>query len=441
MTAQTVGMCSLFSFKRLFLSAFCAVPVALVYNTENNRGISMEEEVAAPAEGQEIQSEARLNYLESIGVIVGHGVGAGILSVPYLASRNPWWVTLLILLGAFAVNVLLHLMVAELSYRHNGAQFVQCLQRTILKGKVGKVFTWIAFGLLGLSVILNCCSYITGVATVFYNWFGLPLWAGMLIYYVFAGLVVFFGMKAVGVSEKYCVFGLVAVMIVLFIATFTVGLNPLPVDFVHINNVLALYGMVSFALSSVMSVPTVVKGSNGNKKQIRVSVILGTGINITLVFLLTLITILACGQGVTTGGALVDLSGRIGGWVGVVGYVFTILALSTSLWANTLNLRDIIHEQFSKLPLRLCWVIVSLPCLAIALISLIPIFEASFVAFARVASVIQIITNLAIVVAYGVTRRKFPDSPLLGKWGSIAFQILVITMAVVATVGSILKVY
>lgn len=401
----------------------------------------MEEEVAAPAEGQEIQSEARLNYLESIGVIVGHGVGAGILSVPYLASRNPWWVTLLILLGAFAVNVLLHLMVAELSYRHNGAQFVQCLQRTILKGKVGKVFTWIAFGLLGLSVILNCCSYITGVATVFYNWFGLPLWAGMLIYYVFAGLVVFFGMKAVGVSEKYCVFGLVAVMIVLFIATFTVGLNPLPVDFVHINNVLALYGMVSFALSSVMSVPTVVKGSNGNKKQIRVSVILGTGINITLVFLLTLITILACGQGVTTGGALVDLSGRIGGWVGVVGYVFTILALSTSLWANTLNLRDIIHEQFSKLPLRLCWVIVSLPCLAIALISLIPIFEASFVAFARVASVIQIITNLAIVVAYGVTRRKFPDSPLLGKWGSIAFQILVITMAVVATVGSILKVY
>lgn len=441
MTAQTVGVCSLFSFKRLFLSAFCAVPASLVYNMENNRGISMEEEVAAPAEGQEIQSEARLNYLESIGVIVGHGVGAGILSVPYLASRNPWWVTLLILLGAFAVNILLHLMVAELSYRHNGAQFVQCLQRTILKGKVGKVFTWIAFGLLGLSVILNCCSYITGVATVFYNWFGLPLWAGMLIYYVFAGLVVFFGMKAVGISEKYCVFGLVAVMIVLFIATFTVGLNPLPVDFVHINNVLALYGMVSFALSSVMSVPTVVKGSNGNKKQIRVSVILGTGINITLVFLLTLITILACGQGVTTGGALVDLSGRIGGWVGVVGYVFTILALSTSLWANTLNLRDIIHEQFSKLPLRLCWVIVSLPCLAIALISLIPIFEASFVAFARVASVIQIITNLAIVVAYGVTRRKFPDSPLLGKWGSIAFQILVITMAVVATVGSILKVY
>lgn len=398
-----------------------------------------EQVVAIPEEG--FESEAKLNYFESIGVIVGHGVGAGILSVPYLASRNPWWVVALILVGAFAVNILLHLMVAELSYRHNGAQFVQCLQRTILKGKVGKVFTWIAFALLGLSVILNCCSYITGVAAVFHNWFGLPLWAGMLIYYAFAGLVVFFGMKAVGICEKYCVFALLAIMLVLFIATFTVGLNPLPDAFIHVNNVLALYGMVSFALSSVMSVPTVVKGSGGDKKKIHISVVVGTAINIALVFILALITLLACGTGVTTDGALVDLSGKIGGWVGIIGYLFTILALSTSLWANTLNLRDMVHEQFEKLPLRLCWVIVSLPCLAITLISLIPVFESSFVAFARVASAIQIITNLAVVVAYGVTRRKYPDSPLLGKWGSIAFQILVIVMAIVATVGSILTVH
>ena len=71
----------------------------------------MAEETTAPVSEQEIPSESRFNFFESTGVIVGHGVGAGILSVPYLASRNPWWVTLLILLGAFAVNVLLHLMV------------------------------------------------------------------------------------------------------------------------------------------------------------------------------------------------------------------------------------------------------------------------------------------------------------------------------------------
>ena len=402
----------------------------------------MAEEATAPvSEQEEFQSESRFNFFESTGVIVGHGVGAGILSVPYLASHNPWWVCLLIILGAFGVNVLLHLMVAELSYRHGGAQFVQCLQRTIFKGKVGKVFTWIAFGLLGLSVIMNCCAYITGVANVLYQWAGIPNWAGSIIYYVFAGLVVFFGMKVVGISEKYCVFAMIAVMIILTVATFILPLNALPTSFVHVNNILALYGMVSFALSSVMSVPTVVKGCAGDRKRIRGSVVLGTGINCFLIMLLTLITLLACGEKVDQSGAIVNLSGVIGGWVGIVGYIFTILALSTSLWANTLNLRDMVHEQFTKLPRRLCWVIVSAPCLVITLISLIPVFESSFVLFARAASVVQIITNLAIVVAYAVTRKKYPDSPLLGKWGALGFQILVIAMAVVATVGSILKTY
>ena len=399
-------------------------------------------EVLPNNEPTEFKSEARFSFFESTGVIVGHGVGAGILSVPYLASRNNWWIFFLIVGVAYIVNILLHLMVAELSYHHGGAQFVQCLQKTIFKnGKLGKIFTWIAFGLLGLSVIMNCCSYITGVATVFYNWFNLPLWAGMIIYYVASGLVVFFGMKIVGISEKYCLYLMVAVMLVLTVAVFFVELHPLPDTFVHINNVLALYGMVSFALSSVMSAPTVVKGANGNKKQIVGSIVLGTSINVSLVILLTIITCIGCGSGITKDGAIVDLSKTIGGWVAVVGYVFTIIALSTSLWANTLNLRDMVHEQFSKLGLRLCWVIVSLPCLIITLISLIPVLDSSFVAFAKAASAIQIVTNLAIVVAYAVTRRKFKDSQLLGKFGALAFQIVVIAFAIIATVGSLLHVY
>ena len=36
------------------------------------------------------QSGVSLTFLEATSIIVGHGVGAGILSVPYLASRNSW---------------------------------------------------------------------------------------------------------------------------------------------------------------------------------------------------------------------------------------------------------------------------------------------------------------------------------------------------------------
>ena len=63
-----------------------------------------------------------------------------------------------------------------------------------------------------------------------------------------------------------------------------------------------------------------------------------------LILLITFMTLLGCSN-VTENGALVDLSGHLGGWVSIIGYVFSLLALATSFWANTLNLRDIVNEQ------------------------------------------------------------------------------------------------
>lgn len=37
-----------------------------------------------------VQGESKLTFLESTSIIIGHGVGSGILSVPFLASRNNW---------------------------------------------------------------------------------------------------------------------------------------------------------------------------------------------------------------------------------------------------------------------------------------------------------------------------------------------------------------
>ena len=45
-----------------------------------------------------INGESELTFFEAASIIVGHGVGAGILSVPYLASHNSFRETVLILL-------------------------------------------------------------------------------------------------------------------------------------------------------------------------------------------------------------------------------------------------------------------------------------------------------------------------------------------------------
>ena len=386
-------------------------------------------------ENNGIESESRLTFFEATSIIVGHGVGSGILAVPYIASRTSWADIILIVAVAYFINLLMHLMIAELSLNNGGKQFIKCFETELFKGKLKKYFTAFAFAMLGLSVLLNVSGFIAGSAAVFNTWFGLNTRVSMLIYYVIAASVVFIGMKAVGICEKVAVSAMSVVIFVLFVATLRSPLSSLPSTLVASQNLLALYGAVSFSLSAVMSVPQAVKGLNGDVRKIRMSIIAGTGVNVFLLLLVTFMTLVGAGSAITQNGALVDLSAHLGGWVSVVGYLFTLLALSTSLWANTLNLRDIVHEQ-TKIGLRSSWIIASVPSLALALLGI-----QSFVGFTRLAGIIQVLTGVGIIMAYNRSRKeKNLDSPVCGFFGKVPFQILVVAGSLLATAGSIIKV-
>lgn len=376
----------------------------------------------------------RLSFWEAASIIIGHGVGAGILTVPYLAAHNSLRELLLILGFCYLFNLLLHLIIAELSYNNDGAQFISCFDREMFAGPLKTVFTWAAFLLLGLSVLFNVSAFLTGAANVFAEWFALPRVAGMLLFYVLGAGVVFFGLKLVGVCEKYSVAAMVLVVAVLLAAALRGETKPLPTGFRGVNNALALFGMISFSLSAVMSTPQVVKGLGKDKKRIRRAIALGLGLNAGLILLVTITTLLAAGEGISDKGALVDLSGALGGWVRIVGYVFTLFALATSFWANTLNLRDIVREQ-THWDERLSWLLASLPCLLIALF-----VPASFVGLSRFASIIQVVTGLGVIAAYALSRRRVGQSPLVGRFGTAPFLILVGLCTLLATVGAVLKV-
>ncbi len=381
-----------------------------------------------------VQSSARLTFWEAASIIIGHGIGAGILSVPYLASRNSWWDILWIAAVAYLINLLLHFMIAELSYNNGGAQFIRCFEKELFVGRIGKILTWIAFALLGFSTIVNVSGFITGAAAALTAWLGLPELAAMLLFYIVSAAIVYLGLKVVGVCEKIAVFSMVGVVGILLAATLLSELSPLSTDSIAFTNLLALYSMVAFSLSAVMSTPQVVKGLQGDVKQIRRAIAAGTGLNLLLILVITFMTLLGAGRDISQNGALVDLAAHLGGWVSIIGYIFTLLALATSFWANTLNLRDIVDEQVHWGP-RWSWLIASLPCLVIALLRF-----TSFVGFTRLASVVQVLTGVGIIVAYHRSRRKAGASPICGRFGTLPFQILVIAGTLLSTVGALLPV-
>ena len=383
---------------------------------------------------RKIQGESRLSFWEATSIIVGHGVGSGILSVPFLAAHNSLREVLLILGFCYLFNLVLHLIIAELSYNNDGSQFVSCLDAELFSGKIKTVLTWAAFVLLGLSVIFNVSAFLTGAAAVFRSWLGLPDAVGMLLFYVLGAGVVFVGMKLVGICEKIAVGSMVAVVGILFVATLLSETSALPAGWHGLNNALALFSMISFSLSAVMSTPQVVKGLEGDAKRIRAAIATGLALNAGLILLITLMTLLGAGENISEDGALVDLAAHLGGWVSMIGYIFTLLALATSFWANTLNLRDIVHEQ-TKWGLRVSWLAASLPCLGLAFFGL-----TSFVGFTRFASIIQVVTGIGVVTAYHLSRKRVKESALVGHFGTLPFQLLVILCTVLATAGAVVPV-
>ena len=380
-----------------------------------------------------VHGESKLTFLESTSIIIGHGVGSGILSVPFLASRNNWHDIIWIAALAYCMNLLLHFMIAELSLNNNGVQFIKCFENELFVGKLKMACTWLAFGLLGFSVVVNVSGFITGAAAVFSAWFHLPSVAGMLLFYVLAASVVYIGMKLVGICEKIAVISMFGVIGILFVATMLSETTELSTKFYSNNNMLALYSMIAFSLSAVMSVPQVVKGLEGDEKGIRKAIAAGTGLNMGLILLITFMTLLGCSN-VTENGALVDLSGHLGGWVSIIGYVFSLLALATSFWANTLNLRDIVNEQ-TKWGEKISWLAATVPCLAIALVGV-----QSFVGFTRMASVVQVLTGVGVIVAYNRSRKRAGTRVICGRLGSLPFQILAVASSLVASVGAVLTV-
>ena len=381
-----------------------------------------------------VKSEASLTFWEGAGIIVGHGVGSGVLAVPYLASRNSWQSFVLIIVVAYLVNLILHYMIAELSLNNGGGQFITIFENELFKGKIGKYLSWGAFAIMGFSVLVNIAGFISGGGAVFSSWFGLPVWASQLLYFIICSLVVYSGMKAVGIFEKISVFSMLGVVFILFFSVMKGEKEALPSHFVASSNILALYGMVAFALSAVMSVPQVVKGFDGNPRKIKASIAAGTLINVLLIVVITFMTLVGSGSSITQDGALVDLSRKLGGWVGIIGYIFSLLALSTSFWANSLNLRDIVSEK-TGLSRKKSWIAATMPCLILALLGL-----EGFVGFTRISGVIQVITGIGVIFAYHLSRKRIGKSPICSFFGSLPFQILVVVGSLASTIGSLIKV-
>lgn len=377
-------------------------------------------------------SEAKLTMAESVSMIMGNSIGTGIIAVPYLATKNSLLDVVWMVLIAYAVNVILHLIIAELSLNNGGVQLVKSFEGELFHGKMKKVFSWIVFVVYGLAIMTGISGNINGGAQIFVNWFNMPLELAQILYYVIAGVVVFIGMKAVGIAQKYAIMVLFGIVGIMTAATFMHPLNSLYMAEFHWNNLIALYSMVVFATSANQAVIQVVKGLGGDAPRIRKSIFIGFALSSLFVLVVTATVLLGTKGSPDKELAYMQLGESIGPWAVVLAGIFSLFALLTTFWSNTLALRDVVHEQ-TGIGNRLSWVLATLPCILFAIFGV-----NSFIILTRIMSGVVVLVSIMLVITYGKSRRRAGSSPICGVIGTKPFQILMVISTIISAVGALI---
>ena len=381
--------------------------------------------------------ERPLTRWEAYSLMVGAGVGAGIMAVPFLAQHIGLVGLALILPVAWAASSLIHLMLAEVLFRTGrNLQIVELMHLYLLRDRIGRWLLWTIFAFLSIAFLANLAAYVSGAGEIVANLMGInKRFAEVLVYMISAG-VVFFGLKAVGIAER---FG--ALMLIGLLAAIGIGAIPLPFHAPlslsgSANQSLALYGMVMYALWTFYSVPQVVKGLGPDHRGVVKAILLGLGINGLLTAVVALIALGISTE--VTEVAIIGISERIGPWTGLIGSLFIVSALVTSYWSVSLALADIIQERIG-ISSKVAWLVATLPSLLILWIGAWQFLEWLRLAAGATALVVALMT----IPMYRQAQRSGPvRNPVwtLGRWGSPAMLVLVLLSLILMAVGSLVSV-
>ncbi|MBN1876106.1 MAG: hypothetical protein JXA33_17920 [Anaerolineae bacterium] len=377
-----------------------------------------------------------LTRWEATSLMVGAGVGAGIMAVPFLAERVGLVGLAVILPIAWAASSLIHLMLAEVLF-HTGRdlQIVELMQLYVLRGRVGRWLLWPVFAFLSIAFLANLAAYISGAGEIVADLTEINRRLAEFIVYAIAAGVVFFGLRAVGVAERFGVFVLVGL-----VAAIGVGALPLPFHAPlgpsgSATQWLALYGMVMYALWTFYSVPQVVQGLGSDQHGAVRAILNGLGINGILTAAVALIALGISDE--VTEVAIIGIADRIGPWAGLIGSLLLVLALITSYWSVSLALADILRER-TGIPVKVSWLLATLPSLLILWVNAWQFLEWLRLAAGATAIVVALIT---IPMYLKARQTGWVGEPgwTLGRWGSPSVLALVLLSLVLMAAGSLVS--
>lgn len=376
--------------------------------------------------------QKKLTVWQAACIIAGYSVGSGIMALPYLMSRAGLIPGVIIIIVSFGLSYFMHMLLAELAMGARGnEQIVSIFSHYMVRGSVGKVIAAISMVVVVLALFFAQAGFISGGADVLIS-AGLPEIVAILLFYVIAAAVVFFGLKIIGISESISVTAIIAVVLVLAIGSLGHFNNSLDIPVGTISEVLAFYGMTMFAFVAFFSIPQAVVGLDYETSKIKRAVLMGLSIN--FVFILVIVGCSLAASSSITELAILGWSAGIGTWAQILGGIFTLLAMLTTYWSNSLACSDMIREQF-KLNDKVCWLFATLPSLILVLVA-----GSGFLSMMRLSSgLVAILISIGLPIVVARAKRINGRLFLVAPWmASTPMLVLLVIAFVLMAVGSMI---
>lgn len=272
----------------------------------------------------------KLTLYEAVAIIVGANIGSGILGLAYSSRLAGWPILLLWLIVAGVFTTFSMLYVAESALRtKKPLQLPGLAERYV--GKVGAVLMFISVCANSMGCMI---AYTTGSGNIICTLLGLPNWAGSLLFTVPCVLVVWLGLKATGLWEKFISTGMVVLLGVIVLASFLSGKADVSrAVYSNWTYAVPLLSSAIFCYIAQYAVPELARGMRHTPKKLPVAIILGMFITGVLLAVVPLAVLSLTGADKVTQVATLAWGEALGTWALYTANIFALCAMMTSYWA------------------------------------------------------------------------------------------------------------
>ena len=351
----------------------------------------------------------KLNMLEAVCLVAGAGIGGGVMALPYLVARAGFWPAVLIMLFAYVITVVLHIMVAELSIRTDySSELLTIFTKHLFRGR--NTLRSAFYVLMAVTLVCNLAAYITGAGDILVDLLSIPIVLAEILFFICAATVVFLGLKRVAINEAVTLAVMLAILAFLVISTFALPTHqPFAPTRWEPSPLLAVYGMAMFSLSSLFAVPQAASGLQGEKKCLTTAVAVGLLINLFVMIIVTLSVLLSATP--VTEVAIVGWAAALGGSTRIFGSLFIVLAMLGTFWSISLQLSDMTKEYFRAGRIW-AWLVATSPSFFLALLPV-----SGFLGLMQIAGGATAVVVACMAVPSYRSAVRGADGLLLGNFG------------------------